>query len=206
MYLPFIGLILAALLYYVFYKLNNSKKFLIYQNALILIKIFSLVLGYASVNYMVVRELSESIMFIVVREGDDIPLAFLFYGLTFLIPLAYIYYSLYSKDKLMLIIGFLTFGFSIYTIRFYYHILPVEVALLLGGTILCGIAYLAIRKLKDKETGITFKEARGSETDVLTNLQALVVNSQVDVKPMESNSKMPFGGGGFSGGGAGESF
>ena len=53
------------------------------------------------------------------------------------------------------------------------------------------VAYLAIRKLKDKETGITFKAARGSETDVLTNFEALVVATQVDLKPMESQSKMP---------------
>lgn len=205
-FLPFILLILAVLLYTVYAKVSKDKKLYYYKNPILVLQVFSLLLGYFSMNYLVVRELSVALLGVTIAEGQDIPFAFLFYGFTFLVPISYIVYSLYSKDKLMLIIGFLTFGFSIYTIRFYYRILPIEVALLLGGTLLFVVAYLAIRKLKDKETGITFKAARGSETDVLTNIEALVVATQVDLKPMESQSKMPFGGGGFSGGGAGESF
>ena len=199
-------MILAVLLYTVYAKVSKDKKLYYYKNPILVLQGFSLLLGYFSMNYLVVRELSVALLGVTIAEGQDIPFAFLFYGFTFLVPISYIVYSLYSKDKRMLIIGFLTFGFSIYTIRFYYHILPIEVALLLGGTLLFVVAYLAIRKLKDKETGITFKPARGSEIDVLTNLEALVVATQVDLKPMESQSKMPFGGGGFSGGGAGESF
>ena len=167
---------------------------------------FSLSLGYFSMNYLVVRELSESLLGLTIAKGEDIPFALLFYGFTFLVPVFYIVYSLYTKDRLMLIIGFLVFGFSIFTIRFYYHILPIEVALLLGGALLFLAAYLSIRKLKDKETGLTFKPALETKIDFLSNLEALIVATQVDLKPMESQSKMPFGGGGFSGGGAGESF
>ena len=205
-FLPFILLFLALVLYLVYTKIIKANHFAYYANPLLLLQGFSLLLGYFSMNYLVVRELSESLLGLTIAKEKDIPLAVLFYAFTFLIPVFYIVYSLYDKDRLMLIIGFLTFGFAFYTIRFYYHILPVEVALLLGGMILILVAYLSIRKLRDKEAGITFKAARGSETDILTNLEALVVNSQVDLKPMETNSKMPFEGGGFSGGGAGESF
>ncbi len=205
-FLPFILLLLAVILYSFYLKLGKDKKLYYYANPISVLQGFSLLLGYFSMNYLVVRELSESLLGLTIAKGEDIPFAFLFYGFTFLIPILYIVYSLYSKDRLILIIGLLTFGFSIYTIRFYYHILPVEVALLLGGTLLFAIAFLAIRKLKDKESGITFKPARGSETDILTNFQAIVVATQVDLKPMESESKMPFGGGGFSGGGSGGDF
>lgn len=205
-FLPFILLLLALILYFVYLKVSKSGKFYYYANSMVLLQGFSLLLGYFSMNYLVVRELSEALLGLKIAPGEDIPFAFLFYGFTFLTPILYIAYSLYNKDRLMLIIGFLAFGFSIYTIRFYYHILPIEVALLLGGALLFAAAYLAIRKLKDKETGLTFKAARGSDADILPNLEALIVNSQVDLKPMESQSKMPFGGGGFSGGGAGESF
>jgi hypothetical protein len=205
-FLPFLLLLLALILYSVYMKVSKDEKLHYYENPIIVLQGFSLLLGYLSMNYLVVRELSESLLGLKLAKGEDIPFAFLFYGFTFLIPILYIVYSLFSKDRLMLIIGFITFGFSIYTIRFYYHILPVEVALLLGGTFLFAAAYLAIRKLKDKETGLTFKAARGSETDILTNLEALVVSSQVDLKPNESQSNMPFGGGGFSGGGSGGDF
>lgn len=205
-FLPFILLLLAVILYMFYFKLSKDKKLYYYANPISVLQGFSLLLGYLAMNYLVVRQLSESLLGLTLAKGEDIPFAFLFYGFTFLIPVFYIVYSLCSKDRLMLIIGLLTFGFSIYTIRFYYHILPVEVALLLGGTVLFALAILLIRKLKHKESGVTFKPERGSETDILTNFQAVVVATQVDLKPMESESKMPFGGGGFSGGGSGGDF
>ncbi|MES2410137.1 MAG: hypothetical protein V4535_01700 [Bacteroidota bacterium] len=205
-FLPFILFAFAVISYFIYTKISKLNQFMYYENPILLFQGFTLLLGYFSMYYLVVRELSEALLGLTLHKGKDIPFAFLFYGFTFLIPTAYIVYSLYSKDRLMLIVGFFTFGFSIYTIRFYYHILPIEVALLLGGALLFVGAILAIRKLKENETGITFKVARGADSDILPNLEALVVNSQVDLKPVESQSSMPFGGGGFSGGGAGESF
>jgi hypothetical protein len=41
---------------------------------------------------------------------------------------------------------------------------------------------------------------------LILNAQALIINSQISTKPIIHDSKMPFGGGGFSGGGSGESF
>lgn len=205
LFLPFIGFFLAIGLYATYKKLNAISEYYIHRNALLLIKIYALALGYFSLNYMVVRELSESLMGITVEEGD-IPLAFLFYGTTFIIPLLYIGYSVYSKDRIMLLAGLLTLGYSFFTIRFYHQLMPLEVALLLGGVLLFGIAYLAIKKLQDKETGVTFKPDRGSDNALLLNAQALIISSQIDMKPVEAESKMTYGGGGFSGGGAGENF
>jgi len=190
-----------------FYSFSTNVKFFIYRNALQLTKIFSLVLAYASVNYMVVRELSESLMGIVVEKGNDIPLAFLFYGLTFLIPLTYIYYSLQKKDRTVLTIGLLTLGYSFFTIRYYYSLMPPEMALVLAGLLLSAISFFAIKKLQHKETGITFQPDRDSNSNLMLNAQALIINSQISTKAhVAPESKMPFGGGGFSGGGAGESF
>lgn len=205
-FLPFMLLFLSLIFYFVFLKVSKSGEYDYYKNPILLLQGFSLLLGYFSMNYLVVRELSEALLGLQLAQGQDIPFAFLFYGFTFLIPVFYISYSLYSKDRLMLIIGFLTLGFSVYTIRFYYHILPVEVALILGGIVLFATAYLSIRKLKDTKTGLTFKAARGSDPDFLPNIEALIVNSQVDLKTAESPGKMPFGGGGFSGGGADGNF
>lgn len=205
-FLPFIGLTLAIFIYAFYKRMHLKSNYFIYDNALQLIKIFSLVLGYASVNYMVVRELSESLMGVVVTKGHDIPLAFLFYGLTFLIPLMYIYFGLQRKDRIFLTIGLLTLGYSFFTIRFYYSLMPLETALVLAGLLLFAISFFSIKKLQNKETGITFKPDRDSNSNLLLNAQALIINSQISTKPVINESKMPFGGGGFSGGGSGESF
>lgn len=206
MYLPFIGLSLSIIIYAIYQKLNSNSNYFIYRNALQLTKIFSLVLGYAAINYMVVRELSESLMGIVVTKGNDIPLAFLFYGLTFFIPLAYIYYALQKKDRTILTIGLLALGFSFFTIRFYYSLMPLEVALIMAGVLLFTLSFLSIKKLQHKTSGITFQPDRDANRNLILNVQALIINSQISTKPVMDESKMPFGGGGFSGGGAGESF
>ena len=88
-----------------------------------------------------------------ILPGKDIPFAIFFYAFTFIVPVVYLVQALKTKDRIMLWISFLAIGFSIYTIRFYYSVLPIEVALTLGGLVLFAIAYFSIKKLKDKETG-----------------------------------------------------
>ena len=118
----------------------------------------------------------------------------------------YIYFGLQRKDRTFLTIGLLTLGYSFFTIRFYYSLMPLETALVLAGLLLFAISFFSIKKLQNKETGITFKPDRDSNSNLLLNAQALIINSQISTKPVINESKMPFGGGGFSGGGSGESF
>ena len=204
--LPFIAFFIAVLLYSIYLKLNSIDDFYFYEFALQNLKIFSLVLGYFSLNYMAVRELSATLLNVEVLPGEDIPLAFIFYGTTFIIPAFYITYSLFKKDRIMLFIGIATFAYSIFTIRYYHQLLPIEVALVIGGIVLFVVAYLSIKRLQFCETGLTFKPDRGSDSSLLKNAQALIVSAQVPNAPAPNQSDMPFGGGGFSGGGAGRSY
>ena len=205
-FLPFLMLVLALLFYYSSVKLKKNSNYIYYENAVLLTDGFSLVLGYLSMNYLVVRELSETLLGLTIAKGADIPFAFLFYGFTVLVPILYLVYALISKNRLMLIVGFLAFGFSIFTFRFYYSILPIEVASVVGGIILFGIAYLTIKKLKNKTSGLTFEPDRSSQTDWLGTIETILVTTQSNVHPSQTESSMPFGGGGFSGGGAGDGF
>ncbi|MEW5676467.1 hypothetical protein ABGT15_09160 [Flavobacterium enshiense] len=207
LFLPFVGFFLACGLYFISLKFDKKKQYYLYSNAIWVVKGFALLLAYFSVNYMVVRELSEDLMHIVVTPENDIPLAFLFYGLTFVIPLLYIGYALKTKDRLMLLLGLFVLGYSFFTIRYYYQVMPLEIALIFGGILLFGISYWAIRKWKDKETGITFQPDRSADSSFILNAQALIVTSQIQTKTISATEdKMPFGGGGFSGGGAGGNY
>jgi hypothetical protein len=73
---------------------------------------------------------------------------------------------------------------------------------------LFGIAYFSIRKLKDNETGLTFKPDRINNSNAILNAEALIVASAFGIKPelKPQDSPMDFGGGGFSGGGSGGTF
>lgn len=204
--LPFVLLSLAVAFYFIYQKLKDNPKLYFYSDVLDWFFIFTLFLGYISVNYFVVRTLSEELLSADYSKSA-VPFGWIFYILMFVIPLVYIFYSLKTKNRTMLYIGGLTFALSIATFCYYHSILPAEWALLLSGLGIFAFVYFTIQKIKTNETGITFKYDRTNDTAMLNNIEALIVNSQ-DIKHAEEaqQSKMPFGGGGFSGGGAGGSF
>ena len=205
--LPFVAM-LASAGFYLFTK-NRIKSLTgwYYYNGLLLANSFCLILFYLSCNYLVVRELSFELLGVDVLPGQDIPFAFFFYAFTFIVPVVYLVQALKTKDRIMLWISLAAIGFSIFTIRFYYSVLPIEVALTFGGLVLFVIAYFSIQKLKNKEEGLTFKPDRINNSNAILNAEALIVASTFGMKPeVKTDSPMDFGGGGFSGGGSGGSF
>lgn len=206
--LPFAAMFISAGFYF-FTKIKIKKiKKNYHYKGLIWANTYCLILFYLSCNYLVVRELSSELLGNEVLPGNDIPFAIFFYAFTFIVPVVYLVQALRTKDRIMLWISFLAIGFSIYTIRFYYSVLPIEVALTLGGLVLFAIAYFSIRKLKEKESGLTFKPDRINNSNSILNAEALIVASTFGMKPEVKgpDSPMDFGGGGFSGGGSEGSF
>ena len=206
--MPFALFILGISVYFLANKAKQKLTEVYYTSGINTVKIVSLILIFISLNYYIVRELSNYINVTPSFESPEIPMAWLFYGFTILIPAIYIYFGPKTKDKSMFLIGLLCVAFSIFTIRFYNQILPIEIALTLGGIILFTIAYLSIRKLRKNESGITFLPDRYQSTNSLLALQTLASASQFGINPeiKSPESPMEFGGGGFSGGGAGEKF
>jgi uncharacterized membrane protein YccF (DUF307 family) len=205
-FLPLFGVLLAVLLFFANKTLIKNTDFYIYKNALEAVRIFSFLLAYFSLNYLVVRQLSEELLNVVVAPKEDIPFATIFYVFTFIIPVVYFYFALLKKDRIVFYISIITFCFSIFTIRFYYSILPIEIALTLGGILLFLVSFFSIKILKKKTTGITFQSDRNSKKSMFLNAQAILINSEIDINNQSNQQNMEFGGGGFSGGGANESF
>ncbi|WP_026703858.1 hypothetical protein [Flavobacterium soli] len=204
--LPFVLVTIAIGFYYIHQKFKDHQKLYLYEDLSEWFFIYTLFLGYVSVNYFVVRTLSEELLSADYSK-TDMPFGWMFYILMFVVPLAYILYSLKTKNRTMLYIGGLTFALSIATFRYYHSVLPAEWALILSGLGIFAFVYFVIQKIKTNETGITFQHDRTNDTAMLNNIEAIIVNSQ-DIKHAEETqqSTMPFGGGGFSGGGAGGSF
>lgn len=206
--LPFVAMLVSTGFYFFTRNRIKNLKESYYYNGLLLANSFCLILFYLSCNYLVVRELSAELLGTEVKPGTDIPFAFFFYAFTFIVPAVYLVCALKTKDRIMLWISFLAIGFSIFTIRFYYSVLPIEIALTLGGLVLFTIAYFSIKALKEKENGLTFRPDRINHSENFLNAEAFVIASTFGMKPevKPSQSPMEFGGGGFSGGGSKGSF
>jgi hypothetical protein len=206
--LPFVMIVFSAMGYFLSKKGLKNLKSTYYAKGIESVNNFSLILFYLSGNYMVVRELSILLLEKDIPVTQEIPFAIFFYVFTLSIPICYLFYSLIKKYKPMLWIGFLALAFSVFTILYYHHILPVEVALTLGGLVLFVFSYFLIKKIKNNETGITFLPDRFSDSNSLLNAETLIVASQFGLKPeiKPEESPMEFGAGDFSGGGSGGKF
>lgn len=206
--LPFVMMAFSAMLYFLSKKAITNLKLPYYSKGIQLVNGFSLILFYLSGNYYVVRQLSSLLLNNSIPAEKEISLAFIFYAFTLIVPVIYIVYSLLKKDKIILWIGFLAFGFSIFTIRYYHHILPTEISLTFGGLILFAVTYFSIKKIKTNESGITFLPDRFTNSNSLLNVKAIIAVSQFGLKPevKPEDSPMTFGGGGFSGGGSDGTF
>jgi hypothetical protein len=206
-FLPFIMMAYALAVYFSSKTAVQKLAIPFYYNGLLFTKYFAQILFYFSGNYLVVRELSIELLGQDVAPGSDIPFAYLFYAFTFIVPAGYLYFALLKKDRILLYIGLLSLCFSVYTIRYYYSVVPIEFALTIGGAVLFAIALLAIKILKEKETGITFKADRFTETNSFLNAEILLASQMGGLKPEQiTESPIEFGGGGFSGGGSQGSF
>ncbi len=202
-FLPIVFFALAVMFYLAH---NRLKRYVIYQIPNLVLKTFSLLLGYFSMNYLVVRELSQELLGVVLNPAEEIPMAFLFYFLTFTIPAAYLVFSIRQKDRLMLWLGFGCLCFSIFTIRYYHSVLPIEIAMILGGLLLFGFALICIRKLSDRKHGITFEKDFDSNLEHFSIAASLIAASHATSVPDAQADPMEFGGGDFSGGGAGGNY
>lgn len=208
MFLPFLMMIFSIGTYYFCLSLINNLTKTFYHDGILLVKSTSLILLYFSGNYYIVRELSALLIENYYGESLETPFAWFFWIFTFIVPVLYLFYALKNKQRILLWISLLCLCFSLFTFRSYHHVLPPEVGLILGGLVLFAIAFFSIKRLKNKESGLTFKPDRISNSNTFLNAEALIIASTFGMKPevKSPESPMEFGGGGFSGGGSGESF
>lgn len=203
--IPVAFIIVFAPLYFCFKNLRTRKDTAEWENCLILAEAFSLLAVYAAGNYFVVRELSVNLMELELASGEDIPLAFLFYGLTVVIPVLYLYFGIKNKDVVLLRISLLAIAFSVFTFKYYFSLGHPEFTLTAAGVILLAITFLLFRYLKTPKHGYT-RDNILKEKLADANPEAFVISQTLGGNTVTMDESFKGGGGGFSGGGASGKF
>lgn len=201
--LPFIVMIVSAGMYFVVKKLSIRKDYLYYETCLTIFKTLSLITFYLGGNYLIVREGNAFINDVYLSVSPQVAFAPMFYFFTTMIPLAYIFFGLHNRDRLILILGLISLGFSIFTYRFYFAILPVEIFLTVGGILLIALAGGLIHYLRTPHYGFTYQPDDEFEG---FNLEAMLMSQLVQSKIPQQNDTFRFGGGNSGGGGAGGNY
>lgn len=202
--MPFALMILSAVIYFFVKKQKQRDDLTAWKNSLIAIEATAMVIFYLAGNYFVIRESSIEFFNMELSAGQDIPIAFLFYILTAIVPVAYVFYGLKNKDKVSLWIGLLLVAAAVLTFKYYFSLGHPEITLTIAGIIMILAAYFSIRYLRSDKHGITFKEDPDEDNFLKTNAEALIIAQTFSqVKQPDTTN---FGGGDFGGAGSGGSF
>ncbi len=201
--IPFVLMAASAAVYFLIKHLEKKVSLKNYEHCFNMISIVSLLSFYAAGNYYVVREVNNA-MFHLTSDGS-LPFGWMFWILTFLIPILYIARGIQKKDALFLRVGLLLIAAMVFTVRNYYHIIPHEVFMTIAGAILLILSYGLISYLKQPKFGFTYAELNKENKFEKLQIESLIIAETFgqQTKPTETTK---FGSGSFGGGGAGGEF
>jgi len=197
---PFLMMVMAALLYLFIKKAAQQNSYRHYRNCGIVLEVTMLICFYAAANYYVVREMSNSMFHLELKENESIPFGWLFWIFTILIPLLYILGGVLKKDAVLLRVGLIAVAAIVFTVRYYHTVLPVEMVMLLGGILLIAVSYALTKWLAQPKKGFTSAELSKKYVMGKMNIEALVIAETFGSHVPADDTK--FGGGSFGGGGA----
>jgi hypothetical protein len=203
--IPFVFIICFGALYAITRKWKKRESVRSWSLNMTIVEAISLLLVYAAGNYLVVRELSVNLLSLDIQEGADIPFAFLFYALTIMLPITFLYIGIKHKDILALRVSLVVIAFSVLTFKYYYGFGHPEISLTVAGAFLFGITLLLFNYLRTIRGGFT-RENHLAEKWGNLNLQAFVISQTLGGNQPSGNQIETGGGGTFGGGGSTDSF
>jgi hypothetical protein len=200
--LPFIVMMYAGLVWYFVRRFMQKETSFYWQITLNWLHVAALIVAYAAGNYFVVRE-GNAALNDLPAPSPEVALAGLFWLLTFLIPMLYLYAGMRWKSLQFLILGSTFLVASFVTFYHYVPFIPGEWATALLGLAGIGAAIFGMRYLKNARHGFIYEP---EETSEWATLAATIVAAEVGNQATEAPQGPRFGGGDFGGGGSGEGY
>jgi len=155
--MPFIIMTSFGLIYWGSKKVRVKLSYEFLNDQFIILQTISLVLFYMAGNYFVVRELSIKMLGLMLSAQQDIPFAFVFYGLTALVPIGIIYWGIKHKSILLIRVGLLTIALGVITFKYYFSLGMPVLTVTIAGAILVIVALLLLNYLKQVAMAIHAK-------------------------------------------------
>jgi len=196
---------------YLIYKLASqiakSRQALYYQKCLVYLELTTLTTLYAAENYFVVQKLGNLLHNLPADTNDPVPFGWIFWGWTMLLPLVFVALGIRKRNLLLLRLGLLFMAAAACTFRVYHHLLAIEYVLVIAGGLILVLVFILLRYLKTPKLGFTYTQRSRKHWVNNLNLESLVVAGAAShTQSVPQQSKDPFGGGSFGGGGSSADF
>lgn len=199
--IPVVFVVAFVPVYFLVKKLQRYTSADAWENCLLICESYALLMMYAAGNYFVVRELSVNLMNLNLEAGQDIPLAWLFYLLTVVVPLLYLYVGIRHKDIVILRVSLVVIAFSAFTFKYYYSLGHPEITLTLAGAVLIAVSISLMHYLRKSRNGFT-RENILTEKWTSMNAEAFIVSQTLGGNKGPEHVEVKTEGGSFGGGGA----
>jgi hypothetical protein len=203
---PFIMMIVAGFGYSQLLQLSKKLKVRNYDNCIVVAQVVSLVVLYAAGNYFITDWANHQLNNIPQNVKLDVKWAPFFWLWTMLVPLTYIGLGLKNKSVVILRVGLALVAAAVFTFRTYYHIISVELALIIGGSLLLALVYFVVRYLKKPKYGFTYADIDNGNTANNSNIEGLIAVATFKHESTPEGAPNKFGGGDFGGGGSSGKF
>lgn len=202
--MPFIFMTAFGLIFWSSIKVRVKLSAEYLNDQFIILQTISLVVFYLAGNYFVVRELSIKMLGLTLSENQDIPFAFVFYGLTALVPIGIIYWGIKHKSILLIRVALLTIALSVITFKYYFSLGMPVLTITVAGAILIIVALISFNYLKQVRNGYTREKLLDNKWSS-PDLMAVVASQTLGGNPNigSANDELQFGEGKFGGAGAG---
>jgi hypothetical protein len=201
---PFLIMGLCTLIYFASKKNLGREDLRSWFPNLKVLQFLALVTFYFAGNYFVVRELTIEMFDLVLENGKDIPLGFIFHLTTIIIPLAYLYFGGKNKDRIIFWSGLFAIVLSALTFKYYYSLGNHGLTLTLSGIALSLITWYAIKYFAHSKYGVTSDK---EDELISSDAEGLIMTYSFSQQVISASTPdTEFGGGEFGGGGAGGKF
>lgn len=200
-FIPIVFVIVFTALYFYIRRMKDAAQMQTWRYPILIVEVLALLFIYAAGNYFVVRELSVEMLGLYLEERQDIPLAFVFYGLTVVIPVVYLYYAIIRRDIVLLRVSLAALAFSVFTFKYYFSLGHPEYTLTVAGLVLLSICFYLFRLLKAPRDGYTH-ELILTEKWADANPEAFIISQTMggnQVADATAREGGQFGGGGATG-------
>lgn len=207
--MPFVFMTLSAVLWVLQIKLAHARKgkTKYFKNPLQTMGVMCALLFYFSGNYFIVRENYNTLYHWDPVPGTNIPSAYFYHAFTICCPAVYLALGLKKRNRHLLWVSFFCVGFSVFTIRHYHAILPLETAMLGGGAIIFSLSWWAMRCFRDRPSGPVYSTKDNDLTQEALLVQAVVLSGHQTNKGAETiSSAADEGEGEFGGAGSGAKY
>lgn len=205
--MPFLLMGLSFLVYWLVRKYKNETRLRHYKACCSFVEILALLTLYIAGNYFAVREVSNSMFNLYLKEGESITAGWFFWIWTILIPLTYIFKGIQKRDAILLRTGLVLVAAIVFTVRYYHSVAPIEIAMSVGGLIMILLAYGITKYLTPSKHGFTHAEPNDPQITGLLQVESLVVAQTFhQTTPAQPEKHFEFGEGSTGGGGSTGSF